>query len=100
MLSKLKLKLGILIAAIFGVHGLEASQLPLTNYYFEEYMISQRTYCLFFKDDLDYETVSSRGAQELSGLKKTSIPKTLETQSEVATNVGDKASLSKETENE
>lgn len=100
MLSKLKLKLGILIAAIFCVHGLEASQLPLTNYYFEEYMISQRTYCLFFEDDLDYETFSSRGTQELSGLKKTLIPKTPETQPEAPTNVGDKASLSKETENE
>ena len=100
MLSKMKLKLGILIAAIFCVHGLEASQLPLTNYSFEEFMMSQRTYCLFFEDDFDYETFSSRGTQELSDLKKTLTPKTLKTQSEVPTNGGDKASLSKETENE
>lgn len=100
MLSKLKLKLGILIAVIFCVFGLEASQLPLTNYYFEEYMISQRTYCLFFEDDLDYETFASRGTQEQSGLKKTLIPKTPEARPEAPTNVGDKASLSKETENE
>ncbi len=96
MRSLFKLKLGISIAVTFTAHSLGATPLPLENYYFEEFMISQRTYCLFFEDNFYYETLPSRKIQEVSDPKKTLEPKLPKTLSEAPTALGDKVSSWKE----